>query len=150
MKTDMKKAIKFFAILTVIFTVASCSSDDDATPVDPNVVFETTLTGANEVPANTSEAKGTATLTYNKDTKIFILKVIHDIASPTMAHIHMGKVGENGPVIFPFDSPASPITFTSSALTDEQIAALNNGDYYVNIHTEAFPAGEIRGNLVKK
>ena len=146
----MKQSIKFFAILAVIFTMSSCSSDDDNGTPDPNIVFETTLTGAKEVPANDSEATGNATLTFNKGTKIFVLKVTHTIANPTAGHIHMGAVGENGDVIFPFDSAVSPISLTSSALTDAQITALNKGDFYVNIHTEEFPGGEIRGNLTKK
>lgn len=146
----MKHTIKFFAILSLVFTMVSCSNDDDDNQSDQNVVFETTLTGAKEVPANSSEAKGTATLTFNKETKIFTLKVTHDIATPTAGHIHMAAVGENGGVIFPFESAISPISLTSSVLTEEQITALNNGLFYVNIHTELFPEGEIRGNLVKK
>ena len=147
----MKQTIKFFALLAVIFTMASCSSDDDnGTPADPNVVFETTLSGANEVPANESASMGTAKLTFNKDTKIFVLNVTHDIANATAGHIHMAAKGENGDVIFPFSSPVSPISLTSSVLTDDQITALNNGLFYVNIHTEEFPGGEIRGNLTKK
>ena len=146
----MKNTLKLFAILAVIFTTVSCSSDDDNNTPDPNVVYEATLTGANEVPANSSTSKGSATLTFNKDTKIFTVKVTHDIATPVGGHIHMGAVGENGAVIFPFTSLTSPISYTSEALTEEQIVILNNGLYYVNIHTEAFPGGEIRGNLVKK
>ena len=146
----MKNTIKFFALLAVIFTMASCSSDDDNNTPDPNVVYETTLSGANEVPANSSVYKGNATLTFNKDTKIFMINVTHDVPNPAGGHIHLGAVGENGPVIFPFTSLTSPITLTSSVLTDEQVTALKDGKYYVNIHTEEFPGGEIRGNLVKK
>ena len=148
----MRNTIKFFALLTVIFTIVSCSSDDDNnTPApDPNVVFETTLSGPKEVPANSSAATGKATLTLDKDTKIFTLDVTHDIANPTAGHIHMGASGESGAPIFPFLSAKSPISFTSPVLTDEQVVLLNNGLFYVNIHTEAFPEGEIRGNLVKK
>lgn len=147
----MKNTIKFFAVLAVVFTMASCSSDDDNNTPDPNVVYEATLSGANEVPANTSTATGAATLTYNKDTNAFMINVTHDIATPTMGHIHMGVKGENGAVVFPFgESLTSPIMYTSPELTAEQITALNDGKFYVNIHTEAFPGGEIRGNLMKK
>ncbi|MBJ7879835.1 CHRD domain-containing protein [Gelidibacter salicanalis] len=146
----MKQSIKFFALLAVIFTMASCSNDDDDAKPDPNVMFETTLTGPKEVPANSSAATGKATLTFNKDTKIFVLNVTHDIANPTAGHIHMAPAGENGAVIFPFTSAKSPISLTSPVLTEEQVVLLNNGLFYVNIHTEAFPGGEIRGNLVKK
>lgn len=146
----MKKTIKIFALLAVMFTMASCSDDDDNGTDGPNVVFETTLEGSNEIPANSSVSAGSATLNYNEDTKIFELTVTHDIAIPLAGHIHAGAVGENGPVVFPFDSAKSPIKFTSPVLTEQQISALNSGLFYVNIHTEAFPNGEIRGNLMKK
>ncbi|MGC1633770.1 MAG: CHRD domain-containing protein [Gelidibacter sp.] len=146
----MKNTIKFLTILSMVFTMVSCNNDDDNNQPDPNVVYEATLSGANEVPSNSSTATGAAILTLNKDTKTFVVKVTHDIANPSMGHIHKAAVGENGPVIFPFTSLASPISYTSPVLTDEQIADLNNGLLYVNIHSEALPGGEIRGNLVKK
>lgn len=146
----MKNTLKFLTLLAVVFTMASCSNDDDNNTPDPIVTYETTLTGANEVPANNSTAKGTAVLNYNKDTNAFMINVTHDIANPTAGHIHIGVKGENGPVEFPFTSLTSPITFTSPELTADQISALNDGKFYVNIHTEAFPDGEIRGNLMKK
>ena len=147
----MKNTIKFFTILSLVFTLASCSSDDDNNVApDPNVVYEAELTGAMEVPANESASKGNAILTFNKETKIFTLKVTHDIATPTAGHVHKGAVGENGDVVFPFESLTSPISYTSPVLTDAQVSDLNNGLYYVNIHTESNPGGEIRGNLMKK
>jgi hypothetical protein len=42
----------------------------------------------------------------------------------------------------------SPITGTAT-LTDAQVQALNSGQTYVNIHTAANPAGEIRGQITK-
>ncbi|MEO1086905.1 MAG: CHRD domain-containing protein, partial [Acidobacteriota bacterium] len=53
---------------------------------------------------------------------------------------------ENGPIVFPFADPASPFTQTFD-VNQAQADAFIAGDYYVNIHSEAFPAGEIRGQL---
>lgn len=148
----MKQTIKFFAILAVVFTMVSCDDDDEnETPVVETVVeFETTLSGANQVPANESSATGSAILSFDTETKIFLLKVEHGIAETTMGHVHKGAVGENGSVVFPLaDNGASPQSFTSEPLTEEQEADLFNGLYYVNIHTEEFPDGEIRGNLIQ-
>ena len=145
----MKLAIKFLVLLLIPLVIVSCNDDDDATP-DPNVIFETMLNGANEVPSNASTATGTATLTFNTTTKIFTIVVTHSIASPTNGHIHKAAAGENGPPAFAFTSFTSPINLTSEALDAAQEADLNAGLYYVNIHTTDFPGGEIRGQLVKK
>ena len=112
------------------------------------VTYVTTLSGANETTPNASTATGTATLVFNKTTKMFTVNVNHTLAAPTAGHIHLGAPGTSGSVVFGFASAVSPINYTSAALTDAQIADLEAGNFYVNLHTAAFPSGEIRGNLV--
>jgi hypothetical protein len=132
----------------ILITVSSCSDDDKE---DPNVIFKATINGASEVPANASEATGTATLTYNKNTMIFDIVVNFTGVEATVAHIHKGAVGVGGGVVFGFTPPIiSPINYTSTVLTVSQDSALNANLYYVNIHSDAFPGGEIRGQLIKQ
>lgn len=146
----MKHFIKFFTI-SLLFTVfISCSKSDPAPAANPNVIFLATLTGTSEVPSNASTASGTATLTFNTTTKIFTVTVTHNIASPTASHIHKAALGVNGGVLFPFASAVSPIAYTSIALDATQEADLNANLYYVNVHTAAYPGGEIRGQLIKQ
>jgi hypothetical protein len=144
----MKLLIRYLALSIILSGIISCDKDD---PVpDPNVTFLATLNGASEETPTGSSATGTATLTFNTTTKIFTITVTHSIAAPTNGHIHKGAVGASGPPVFPFTSFASPITYTSVALDATQEADLNANLYYVNIHTAAFPAGEIRGQLIKQ
>lgn len=149
----MKSLFNFSAILLFLFIGVSCSNDDDddPTPAPPSpviVTFNATLNGASEVPANSSTATGSAVLNYNKTTKIFTLNLTYSGITPTMGHIHVGAVGVNGPVVFPFTNLMSPYSYTSVALNATQEADLLANRYYVNLHTEAFPGGEIRGQLI--
>lgn len=152
----MKTLMKFLMIFAILLVISSCKSDDDdgivdGPPVSTMVTFKAVLSGANEVPSNTSLATGNATLTFNKETKIFSMIVSYNDLIPVGGHIHQAPSGENGPVIFPLGSElASPLNYTSSVLTSVQEDALNAGLYYVNLHTEAFPSGEIRGQLIKQ
>ena len=120
-----------------------------------------TLAGDQEVPPNSSTASGTATITnYNPATKTFDLSVtVTDLnpASVTGFHIHRGAFGVNGPVIVDFSAgPLVPagtgFTFNAvgvslNAANRQDEAALLSGTTYFNVHTAAFPAGIIRGQL---
>jgi hypothetical protein len=112
------------------------------------------LNGGQEVPPNSSVATGKSTATYNSDSKTLQIVTIHNVASPTGAHIHRGKAGVNGPVVFDLaagrSSVTSPIIYTSPPFTKEQEDSLLAGGFYVNIHSTTYPAGEIRGQLVKE
>lgn len=146
----MKRFNAILAYSLLLTIIASCGKDDPVPP-DPNVIFKTTLSGANESSPNNSTATGNATLTFNTNTKIFTVTVTHTVATPTGGHIHKGVIGVSGPVIFPFGSLTSPITYTSTPLDATQEADLFANLYYVNIHSAApYAAGEIRGQLIKQ
>jgi hypothetical protein len=56
-----------------------------------------------------------------------------------------------GPIIIPLaqTAPGSGTWTASGTLTDAQLALLNAGNYYFNVHSAAFPNGEIRGQIVQ-
>jgi len=106
------------------------------------------LTGANEVPAVTTTATGTATVAIKDDRSVSV-QVTTTGMTPTASHIHMGAVGVNGPVIVPFTKTGDN-TFASAPdakLTEEQYAAYKAGNLYVNVHSAKNPGGEIRGQI---
>lgn len=144
----MFKSIKFLcAVMVFSFLFVSCEENNKK---DNMTVFKATLTGSEEVPANASTATGNTTLNYNGDTKIFTAITTYTGLNPTMGHIHLAVAGTNGPVIFPFTDLTSPITFTSPALTEQQVTELFKDSMYVNLHTTLHPGGEIRGQLKKQ
>ena len=71
------------------------------------------------------------------------------LAPATAAHIHVGAAGANGaPVVTlaaPKDGASGGCVAVKSDLMDAMVA--NPDGYYVNVHTAAMPAGEVRGQL---
>jgi uncharacterized protein (TIGR03382 family) len=134
------------------------------------ITFTATLSGAQEVPANTSPATGTATLVLNTVTNAFTIDLqFSGLTAPvTVAHIHRAAAGVNGPVIIGLDGMAlsggrptwnliapgvtsfnsggpltAPFNFPAA-----EVANLIAGNTYFNIHSSNFPGGEIRGQII--
>jgi hypothetical protein len=122
------------------------------------------LRPGNEVPPANSSAYGSAFVTFNPlNNSIAWDARANGIANPTLSHIHRGAAGVNGPVIINFATSAAqipngrtagagPITGAQSGnLQPADLAALYNpataSGFYVNIHSSAFPGGEVRGQL---
>lgn len=112
--------------------------------------FRAALAGSSEVPPNTEMGKGEATATLDTATKVFNYTVTYSgLTGPaTAAHFHgPAAPGANAGPVVPITNLANPIA-GMAMLTDQQIADLRAGRWYVNIHTAAHPPGEIRGQLM--
>jgi hypothetical protein len=116
--------------------------------------FEVALSGAQQVPAVQTAGSGIARLRYDTATHVIEWKITYQgLSGPvTMAHFHgPAAAGKNGGVqiwLTRKGSPAeSPIT-GSATLTPEQARQFAAGEWYINIHTQAHPGGEIRGQVV--
>jgi CHRD domain len=117
------------------------------------------LSGSQEVPPVSGAASGTADILISPSkcqtaaSGLWCTAVTGTVTTSgvtgTMAHIHSGKAGQNGPVIIPLAKTSDntwvvpPFTF----LTDAQYIAYVDGDLYVNVHSAANPGGQIRGQL---
>jgi hypothetical protein len=97
-----------------------------------------------------SAAKGFGLFTLSADQKQLDTYVEHDVITTNDAHIHIGFPGFDGPIEFPFSSFTSPIVETWDSLTFSNVSTLLDGNYYVNIHSDSFPSGEIRGQIEKR
>jgi len=112
-------------------------------------MYSATLNGSSEVPPNPSMATGSATLSVDTTTLAMTVSITTSGIAGTAAHVHQGAVGVSGPIIFPLTESyaGSGIWMTSVTLSATQLATLRAGNYYVNVHSVAYPAGEIRGQL---
>ena len=169
-----KTILKVTAIITVLLfaTVSSVFGFSTLTSTTPSAFaqqqqpfFDAKLTGKDEVPATDTKTTGIAEFTSNGADSMMYKVNVTDMQKVTAAHIHKGKVGENGPVVVTLFKTDSPSATTSGVLSEGNITSanlegplsgkslndlinlINNGEAYVNVHTEANPNGEIRGQL---
>jgi hypothetical protein len=134
--------------------------------------FRTHLTAAEEVAVEpvVSRAQGQAIFQLSKDgTELRYKLIVANIQNVRMAHIHLAPRGANGPIVvwlYPSAPPAQPIpgrfsgVLAEGVITEDNlmglladasvmdlVAEIQAGNAYVNVHTDQYPAGEIRGQI---
>lgn len=160
------------AIAALLPIVAACGDDG---PADPATSFTATLSGTNEVPAVTTTATGTATLSVSGDQITYTINVTN-LQNAVLGHIHLAPAGQNGSVRLNLCGTGAPepvctsgtgvlatgtngTTVGTPAITfDELVTAMRTGGAYVNVHTSVAgctpgtpgcnAGGEIRGQVV--
>ena len=155
-----KSTVLVVGALCAVGLAIACGDDDSTGPTERFVVQ---LTGANEVPPNASTATANATITIVDENTITLTVTAQNLTAVKQAHFHAGTPGTNGGVILGFISNQTPtgdvngelhsstITrsspFTTGFTFDSLLTRIRNGTTYVNIHTTAFPGGEIRAQV---
>ena len=148
MKISLSRRIIILAACAT--AVAAWAGTSKAAPE----TFKVALSGAQQVPPVETPGSGSADLTYDPATRALTWSITFSgLSAPaTMAHIHgPAAAGKNGPVVIWLSKQGTPPTSPikgEATLTPEQAQALTAGDYYINVHTQAHPAGEIRGQIV--
>ena len=139
----MKPILRASAIVvvTVIAAMSGCSR-----PTEISVK----LSGDQEVPPVQTLASGTGTFTLKDDMSLSGGVKTEGIQG-TAAHVHQGAPGTNGGVEVPLIKHGENewVVPPDTKLTTVQMNALDAGDLYVNVHSDAYPGGEIRGQLKK-
>lgn len=169
-----KVRISLLVVMAMLLVFTNLVS---ASTTAPNA-FIAVLSGANEVPARETPAKGGAGFLVKEDGSGVIYKlIVLDIKNVAAAHVHCAAAGVNGPVGVTLyrgsagSGPASGV-IAQGTLTapdagnacgwqtmDDVLAAMLSGNTYVNVHTNDgvdptntgpgdFPGGEIRGQVV--
>jgi hypothetical protein len=134
------------------FAVAALSAAD--APAFADVVpIEASLTGGSEAPPNDSPATGQLEGTLDTDTNTLEWTVTYSgLTGPALSADFHGPapLGENAPIeVGTPGALASP--FHGVARIDAtQVNDLKAGRWYFNLHSKTFPAGEIRGPVVRR
>jgi hypothetical protein len=171
----IKDSAIFAAALAVLLpAIPACGNDNNNAPGDATTFFAT-MSGAEEVPAVSTTATGTATFTIS-GTQILYTVNVANLQNPVVSHIHIGAIGQNGPVRLNLCGTGAPVpacggngvlvtgtngtTVGTPPITfDDLVAALRAGHAYVNVHTDDgqpppntgpgdMASGEIRGQIV--
>ena len=128
--------------------------------------FTTQMSGGEEVPSVSPTSTATGTAEFNLGSGGIDYQVsVTGVSNVTSISIHSGNVGENGPVIVTLFRPNASAdlandvqaggTITASDLEgpmqgkeiSDLVSAMSSGVTYVNVHTQANPNGEIRGQI---
>tara|TARA_R110002167_G_scaffold361000_2_gene578874 strand:+ start:2162 stop:4615 length:2454 start_codon:yes stop_codon:yes gene_type:complete len=110
-------------------------------------VYGVVATGAQEVPAVTTDAMATGSITLNTTTMEITGTMTMSGLMPSMGHIHVGAVGVNGGVAFPFVNAGNGVWTVNTTLNADSMALMQAGGLYTNFHTAANPGGEVRGQI---
>ena len=112
-------------------------------------VYGIIASGLQEVPAVTTTASGAGAFTLNTSTGALSGSVTVTGMTATMAHIHEGEAGVNGGVLLGLTAGADGMWSVpaNTMLTAEQMGVMADGGLYTNFHSDAFPSGEIRGQI---
>jgi hypothetical protein len=166
---------KWMMAIVALFSTAipACSDDDGDGGTEPDTEFEATLSGTEEVPAVTTPASGSATVSIEGSAIVYQVDV-QNLENAVLSHIHIAPPGENGDVRMnlcgtPPETPActsgtGTLVSGSNGITqggitfDSLVSAIRAGNAYVNVHTSDgdattsdmpgdFIGGEIRGQL---
>jgi len=143
--SKLKMAMTGLAALAL----ASCATYSDNMPswMPGSSAISVKLSPAEEVPAASSQGSGSGSIRVAEDGSVSGSVSTTGVPG-TMAHIHQGAKGMNGPVIVPLTKSGDTYTVPANAkLNASQMQALRAGNLYVNVHSDKFKGGEVRGQL---
>jgi hypothetical protein len=148
------------SVVLAVLALTACEGDAP----QASERFRANLSGTFEIPAVTTTSTGTARFTVDGTELDYTLDV-QNVTGAIAAHIHTGAVGANGPpIVFLFQQAAPGTTVANGSLAagavdaadmiasagvsyDSMLSLIRRGNAYVNVHTVARPAGEIRGQI---
>ena len=132
----------------LLLLAAACATG----PGMQRATLTASLTGLQEVPGpGDPDGNGTAEIRADPANGRVCWELYARAIEPaTAAHIHRGEAGTAGPPVVPLTTPGADGRSSGCAAVDPALAqeiAARAFSFYVNVHTQAQPAGAIRGQL---
>lgn len=145
----LKSTLVWLGALSALASMFIACDDHRQFAPDAKIRLVATLSGAAERPNPVaSAATGQFVGNLDRATRVLSYTVTYSGLTPVAGHLHrINAANGNGPVEIPLAALSSPIIGTTTLTTSTRVDSLINGFYYANLHTTAFPGGEIRGNI---
>ncbi|WP_067410478.1 CHRD domain-containing protein [Enterovibrio coralii] len=145
--------MKNIVVALAVLMLSACGFDATKT-------YRLTLSGDQAVPLNDSEQTTKARVQIDEKRKKLRARLyVDNIEGFKFAHIHSGGIGDTGDVLFTFERPKKKfwkpnrkkyLVVRANHLSYSELEAVKNGDWYINVHTDAVPSGELRAQIVPK
>lgn len=165
MRTRIVVAVAVVSATAVVLLGGGAPASGDrapkaqGTPGLENRALFAVLTGRNEVDENgrrgagDRDGRGTFSATFDGGELCFGITV-KNIDAPGAAHIHRGRSNVNGPIVVPLTQPDDGDPGASSGCVEVESSLArailkNPRRFYANVHTAAFGAGAVRGQLFR-
>ena len=165
-----KNTLALIAVLAAVLSVSTFSIVLNSAKVQAQEgqTFSASLSGKDEVPPTESNSTGTAKFQVDENSSQISYWVnVTGIKKINQAHIHNGTEGQNGDIVVTLtkdksakgdDSPPN-IGFSGNITKDDLqgplkdkeltdlVSLMSDGNAYVNVHTDKYPDGAIRGQI---
>jgi hypothetical protein len=112
--------------------------------------FFAVLNGGQVIPPTTSNAMGVGFLTFDESTKRVCYSITYSqlVGTETEAHLHAGQSGQTNAVLYDLMPLGTPKVNCLGPIKPNEEKLLKLGRMYIQIHTDVFVAGEIRGQVL--
>jgi hypothetical protein len=154
---------KAFVLLLLVVTIIPAPAAAVMQGEGSNSYFSAPMDPGQETAVVESDGVGVATATF-LETTVATRVITYNLEEIVAAHIHCGAVGEDGPVGVTLFS-GGPLTHDGILVDTQAIEpdpendcgwqdiidvgdAIQGGEAYFNVHTTAYPDGEIRGQIL--
>jgi hypothetical protein len=105
------------------------------------------------VPSGDADGTGLARISLNERSNLVCTLLSTGGLSPIdLAHIHRGRAGETGPVVVSVDPPDSNVSDDCKLVDKALVRQIrdNPSAFYVDVHSEEYPRGAIRGQISRR
>lgn len=148
--SSMRAQRSYTIAVTSMWTAAGTTFDADQSFLFAlqNERLTTTLRASHEIPATLSTATGSGTFTLQSDGLHYDITIKGLSGAIVAAHFHQGNAASNGTAIHAIAFTGNRAVGTWTDITNDQRNLLLNEEMYVNVHTDRYPNGEIRGQVM--
>ena len=143
---NIVSSLSYSALLLALSVTGAATAQAEELHLHANLV------GGHELGGGDDNGTGTVAIQLRSNTEVCASIIVSKINTPVAAHIHQGFAAANGPIVVTLATPNAGNpggSFVCAEIPSSlgQEIRKNPSGFYVNIHTQDFGGGAIRGQL---